>query len=243
MARHNDEDSLSSELESRLDDLFEEDAKFSKGPIADGLPEDYPLSELKNLVLSIDWEITDEVLSNFLQQIDELRITYKDDKINLTFLQILGSLGEYIKTHRGKAHPKTFKILNSVFSRFDDMVLSKDMRENEKKRILHSEMNKYKALREQISRGKPVKIRKKTGEPTKKIEPEKKEHQLAMAAAPTPGMEVSAKAHREEELKGAEGNDVSYSKEIAKAVEEIKRFIQTELKKLREELNLVQKQK
>jgi hypothetical protein len=123
------------------------------------------------------------------------------------------------------------------------MVLSKDMRENEKKRILHSEMNKYKALREQISRGKPVKIRKKTGEPTKRIESEKKEHQLAMAAAPTPGMEVSAKAHREEELKGAEGNDVSYSKEIAKAVEEIKKFIQTELKKLREELNLVQKQK
>lgn len=133
MARQNDEDSLSSELESRLDDLFAEDDKFSEGPVTDDHPADYPLAELKNLVLSIDWEITDEVLQKFIHQVKDLKSTYKDDKINLTFLQILGSLGEYIRTNRGNAHPKTFKILNSVFSRFDDVVLASDMQEVEKK--------------------------------------------------------------------------------------------------------------
>ena len=44
-------------------------------------PNDYPLAELKNLVLSIDWEITEEALTGFLSQIDNLKVTYKNKKI------------------------------------------------------------------------------------------------------------------------------------------------------------------
>ncbi len=242
MARQNDEDSLSSELESRLDDLFGEDDKFTEGPVADEPPDDYPLAELKNLVLSIDWEITDEVLINFLSQIKELKTTYKDDKIILTFLQILGSLGEYIKTNRGKAHPKTFKILDSVFSQFDDVILSKDMQESEKKRILRTEMAKYKELRTQISREKADKTPKKAAKPEQKIKPKVKEQLLSAEATPAPTTEKPAIVP-EEELTGPGVSGVSYSEEIAKAVEEIKEFIHTEFKSLRETLHLSQKQK
>jgi hypothetical protein len=185
--------------------------------------------------LSIDWEITDEVLVNFLSQIKELKTTYKDDKIILTFLQILGSLGEYIKTNRGKAHPKTFKILNSVFSRFDDVIVSKDMQEAEKKRILRTEMAKYKDLRTQISREKAAK-------PAKKIKTRVKEQQLSVEATPAPTSEKPASVPKEE-LTGPGVSGVSYSEEIAKAVEEIKEFIHTEFKSLREALHLSQKQK
>ena len=242
MARQNDEDSLSSELESRLDDLFGEDDKFTEGPVADELPDDYPLAELKNLVLSIDWEITDEVLINFLSQIKELKTSYKGDKIILTFLQILGSLGEYIKTNRGKAHPKTFKILNSVFSRFDDVILSKDMQESEKKRILRTEMAKYKELRTQISREKADKTPKKAAKPEQKIKPKVKKQLLSAEATPAPTTEKPAIVPKEE-LTGPGVSGVSYSEEIAKAVEEIKEFIHTEFKSLRETLHLSQKQK
>ena len=242
MARQNDEDSLSSELESRLDDLFGEDDKFTEGPVADEVPDDYPLAELKNLVLSIDWEITDEVLVNFLSQIKELKTTYKDDKIILTFLQILGSLGEYIKTNRGKAHPKTFKILNSVFSRFDDVILSKDMQESEKKRILRTEMARYKELRAQISREKADRIPKKAAKPAEKIKAIVKEQLLSVEATPAPTTEKPAIVPKEE-LSGPAVSGVSYSEEIAKAVEEIKEFIHTEFKSLREALHLSQKQK
>lgn len=240
MARQNDEDSLSAELESRLDDLFGEDEKFFEGPVAGDTSADYPLGELKNLVLSIDWEITDEVLQKFIRQVNDLKSAYKDDKINLTFLQILGSLGEYIKTNRGKAHPKTFKILNSVFSRLDDVVVSKDMQENEKKRILRDEMKKYKLLREQISHDKTAKIRKQAAKAAKSIKLRKKEQQLDVEVSRTPKAEKPAKAPGEVQP-GREGSDVSYSKEIARAVEEIKKFVQTEFKMLREELNLTKK--
>jgi hypothetical protein len=240
LVRQNDEDALSAELESRLDDLFGDDDKFSEGPVADETPADYPLGELKNLVLSIDWEITDEVLKKFVRQVNDLKSTYKEDKINLTFLQILGSLGEYIKTNRGKAHRKTFKILNSVFSQFDDVVLAKDMQENEKKRILRDEMNKYKALREQISHDRTAKIKKKAAKTAKPIKPKKQEKQLDAAVSRTPKIEKPAKASGEV-LPDREMSAVSYSDEIARAVEEIKKFVQAEFKMLREELNLTKK--
>jgi hypothetical protein len=244
LAGQNDEDSLSAELESRLDDLFGEDDTFTEGPVADEIPSDYPLGELKNLVLSIDWEITDEVLKKFIRQVNDLKSSYKNDKINLTFLQILGSLGEYIKTNRGKAHPKTFKILNSVFARFDEVILSKDISDNDKKRILREEMNKYKVLRKQISQDKTAKMKKKaakTAKVVKPVKPQKQEKNVDAAVSRAPKIENPSKAPVEP-LPDREASDVPYSDEIARAVEEIKKFVQSEFKVLREELNLTKKQ-
>jgi hypothetical protein len=240
LVRQNDEDSLSEELESRLDDLFGEDDKFSEGPVTDHSAQDYPLSELKNLVLSIDWEITDEVLQNFIGQIRDLKTTYKDDKINLTFLQILGSLGEYIKTNRGKAHPKTFKILNSVFSQFDEVVSNDDMQEIEKKKILRAEMNKYKVLREQITQDKAAKKKKKTAKAAESVKPKKKAVSPLPEAASVP-MAEKAIGEPAQSVQGPAADDNAFAEQIAHAVEDIKRFIQAELKTLREELNLIRK--
>jgi hypothetical protein len=149
-----DIDTLSSELENRLDALFgENDIQLSNAP-QKKQQEHYPLAELKNLILSIDWEITDEVLDNLLVQLKDLQLTYEHDKIVTSFLQILNSLGNYIRTHRAKAHPKTFKILNSVFISLDKVVLSKEMTAPAKKKILRAEMNRYKELRVQIAQSK-----------------------------------------------------------------------------------------
>ena len=154
MVDSKDIDTLSSELENRLDALFgENDIQLPNVP-EKKRNEYYPLAELKNLILSIDWEITDEVLDNLLLQLKDLQLTYKHDKIVTTFLQILNSLGNYIRTHRAKAHPKTFKILNSVFVSLDKVVLSKEMTAPAKKKILRAEMNRYKELRAQIAKSK-----------------------------------------------------------------------------------------
>jgi hypothetical protein len=236
LARQNDEDTLSEELENRLDDLFGEDDKFSEGPVTVDSPQDYPLSELKNLVLSIDWEITDEVLQQFISEIRELKSTYKDDKINLTFLQILGSLGEYIKTNRGKAHPKTFKILNSVFAQFDDVVVNEGMQEIEKKKILRAEMNKYKVLREQITQDKAAKKKKRQVKPVEPVKARKKEAAPGPVASAAPIAQKPAATVQRTAV-----NDDVYADQITNAVEDIKRFIKAELKKLREELKLSRK--
>jgi len=243
LADSKDVDTLSTELESRLDDLFGE----NNVPLPDAENSDpsahYTLSELKNLILSIDWEITDDVLEKFLQQIKDLKLTYKHDKIVLTFLQILNSLGDYIKTNRAKSHPKTFKILNSVFSSLDKVVLSKDMAETAKKKILRAEMKRYKELRTQISQSKTGAQRKPKAKPAKTDKPEieeKREDEPITVSEPSvqlPEAEAAELTVSDQD----QGADVvtlrgSSVETLAEAVEEIKKYIHDEIKALKKEI-------
>jgi hypothetical protein len=153
----NDNDAITEEVEDRLDDLFGEE-NTSAAHLEETIDsQDSPLRELKTIVLSIDWEITDEAMTSFVDQISVLKDRFKNDKIILVFLQLLGSLGEYIKTNKGMCHPDSFKILNSLFTQLDKVSQSKDLTESEKKKILATELAKYKALKEQLIPSKPKK--------------------------------------------------------------------------------------
>lgn len=197
---------------------------------------DYPLAELKNMVLSIDWEITDEVLSGFLSQIDGLKNIYKNEKIVMMFLQLLGSLGEYIKTNRGKAHPKTFKILNSVFTRLEDVVLTEDMAESEKKKLLRAEMNKYKKLRKQVSQKKATKVSRRQA---KVIQKDKPHLRTPKKKSTTPFDKVSTAAEEKNPL--SDSIAAKSYESLAEAVEELKEFIHAELSVLRQEIKILKK--
>jgi len=236
LADSKDIDTLSAELENRLDDLFSENDIPLTDAQDNNLKEYYPLSELKNLILSIDWEITDELLENLLQQLKDLQLTYEHDKIVMTFLQILSSLGNYIKSHRAQAHPKTFKILNSVFSSLDKVVLSKDMTEPEKKKILRAEMNRYKVLRAQIGKDKTAAAQHKMKtRPADTEVPEISEKK----AAPIRTIDVSSQppgADAIAELPITDPKPAAEVATLADAVEEIKRYFHTEIEALKEEI-------
>ena len=222
MGEPNDADNLNSGLDNRLDDLFAEDDTPLLDKETGNASEHYPLSELKNLIFSLDWEITDEVLEKLLQQIKDLNMTYDHDKIVLTFLQILNAVGVYIKTNRAKAHPSSFKTLNSVFSNLDKVVLSKDMSEADKKKILSTEMNRYKKLRTQVAQGKAEKEKHKI----KRQEPG--------GAVPESFFQIPDAV--EGELAGTDQRPDFFAEALNKAVEEIKQHIQTEIKALKAEL-------
>ena len=273
-----DIDTLSSELENRLDDLFGESDLPLVDETDEKLQDHYPLAELKNLILSIDWEITDEVLEKLIQQLKDLQLTYKDDKIVMSFLQILNSLGNYIKTHGAKAHPKTFKILNSVFSNLDKVVLSTEMPESAKKKILRAEILRYKELRKQIAKDSKTAAKhrtKATPAVSEAIEnPEEKEDLIINLDEPAPGPATAEKKDAEI-IELTESSDVPAAKKgdaepvltlnepsetlvdasvgkppalsgepepnaspatLAEAVEEIKRYIHTEIQALKEEI-------
>ena len=200
---------------------------------------DNPLAELKSMVLSIDWEITDEVLSAFLSQIAKLKNTYKNEKIILMFLQLLGSLGEYIKTNRGNAHPKTFKILNSVFSRLEDIVSNEGLKESEKIKILRIEMDKYKQLRTQVSKKKATEaLQGKAKLLLKDLTAEKRPKKQPIVMRPARASAITA------EKKQVSGSTTAKpDATLAEAVEELKKFIHSELNALMQELKRIQKSK
>ena len=202
-------DTLSSELESRLDELFREDAPPAV-PATPVMTPDNPLGELKKTVLSIDWEITPETIESFQDHIRLLREAFQRDKIISMLLQILGSLGQYIKTSRNNVHPNTFTVLNSVFARLEEIVTSPTMPVPVRKKLLQAEITGYQELR--------VKILKRRAS----LQPSpagKAAAPAPAAAAPAPGAGVSPET-------------------LAQGIEELKAFIRSELKTLKEELRI-----
>jgi hypothetical protein len=229
-----EKDNLNVQVENRLEDLFGESEINSPVSAEGGDLEYYPFRILKSIVLSMDWEINDEVLDKFIEQIDGLKDTYKEDKILLLFLQILHSLGTYIKAKKGGAHPNAFKIINSVFTRLEKVVLSKNLSEASKKKMLFAELSKFKELRGQIALSNANSEKKKkaeTGIGKKKIMPEVKP--------------VPATVQKEKEIPGgliASGTQGYDGKEIfINAVEEIKNLIRVEFAALKEELKLIKR--
>ncbi len=168
-------DPLSDELADRLNDLFRED-----GPAASAAPPKRPvpvvpaapprrdnggaLSELKKLVLSIDWEITPQVIDSFLEQVDSLKARFRDDKPATVLLQMLATLGQYVKSSRSNVHPSTFPLLNSVFARLDEITSTPGLSEAAKRRLLQTEVEAYQGLRTKIAQ-------KRTSEPPSRSAP------------------------------------------------------------------------
>lgn len=140
---------VDSDLTDRLDTLFDENETAEQSGSTRGQGND-PMDELKSLVMSIEWEITDDLMERFLSQIDAVKSRFEEDRILVMFLQLLGSLGLYVKTNKGKAHPNAFRLLNTVYTSFEKAASPGKISPSEKKKLLYTELNKYKELKEQI---------------------------------------------------------------------------------------------
>jgi hypothetical protein len=144
--------SVSSEVKSRLEELFRED----DGPTHDDIFEesensDDVLRALKAVVLSIDWEINDETMSSLMDQISILKNVYQQDRILLLFLQLLGKLGVYIKAKKANAHPDSIKLLDSTIKSFEKAALDNKLSDSDRKQLLQTEVSRFMVLKEQVS--------------------------------------------------------------------------------------------
>lgn len=113
------------------------------------------IQELKAAILSIEWEISDGALDILLGSIGPLREKWAGQKAFLVCLQIIGTLGGYIKTAREKAHPDTIQLLHSVFDTLDFIVTDATLSDKEKTEKVRAEVAKYNELKTEIA-AKPV---------------------------------------------------------------------------------------
>lgn len=130
-------------------ELVEEGDPDREVPASEQNPD--PLRKLKTIVLSIDWEINETVMTGFVEQVAVVQDHYRGDKIVMVFLQLLGSLGEYIRVNLGKSHPESFRVLNSLFNQLETVVGADHLSETEKKKILSSELARYKQLKSKLA--------------------------------------------------------------------------------------------
>ena len=210
------DDTLISDVTSRLDDFFGANNQADTSPSdKNGAgPQDYPLTELQAILLSIEWEITDEILKGLSTEIERLKESYRDDKILFSFLQLHGSVGKYVSSRKVTAHPDSIKLLHSIYDGLEQVVKSPAMSEVERKRLLTAEVNNFKALKKQILLAKKEASRKMTIKPSETL------------TSPAQDDKISA---QESETK-------INSQDLAVITEEIKKVIKAEFKALRAEL-------
>jgi pilus assembly protein FimV len=113
--------------------------------------EDSPLSRLKSLVLSIDWEITDEILLQFNEELHDLHDIWAGNKINLIYVQALEKLSRYIYKEKASSHPNAIKLLLTFYANLEKIVSDESMSEQEKKNTLREDIERFEKLKKQIS--------------------------------------------------------------------------------------------
>ncbi len=112
--------------------------------------EESPISRLKSLILSIDWEITDEVLMQFNEELVDLRDIWAGEKINLVYVQALEKISKYIYQKKANSHPSAIKLLLTLYHNLEKIVSSYDLSEEQKKEILFEDVKRFESLKRHI---------------------------------------------------------------------------------------------
>jgi len=231
LAQQRDEDNFRSQVEDRLDHLFQEDSPEATEEHA--RLREHPLKGLKAILLSIDWEITNGTMDSLLNEIKNVEYIYSEDKIILTFLQLLGSIGRYVKANKGRAHPNATRVINSVYEALEKVALTEGMSRAEKEKMLLEEVANFKKLKEQVVLRKVEKKEpavSKGAPPPPAPAPEEKEISVTESFLPE---ETAVEARAEARFAGMSPHEA-----FAYALEEIKDVIRAEFRALRAEIKL-----
>ena len=113
--------------------------------------EDSPLTRLKLIVLSLDWEITDQILQELADEVKELGKLWEGDRVAQVYLQGLDKIGRYLRNEGAYAHPNAIKLLLTFFYDFEKIISSPDITGHEISALLKSDVRKFKILQYQIS--------------------------------------------------------------------------------------------
>lgn len=127
---------------------------------------DDTLKDLKASILAIEWEINDTVMDSLLTAIEPLKTEWAGRKPLLVCLQVLGTLGTYVKKAKQRAHPEAVKMLPAVFHVLEKVITEDSLSPNEKVKMIRETVEKYNRLKAEIA--DKVKAKKSgAGEPAK----------------------------------------------------------------------------
>lgn len=253
------ESSITAEVDGRLDDLFgdgggDDDVMFGKGekmqnvatdsivqkppPNKKSPPAQNPgispaqalISDLKEVVMSLEWEISDQVMETLGNEVDKLKKHFRNNKIVVAFLQLIDSLGKYIQKKKADAHPESITLLNSVYDNLEQVLLSDDLSEAAKKKLLVAEVNKYKELKEVLKHEKDVRRPSPPPPPKPKSDEEEDDAEAEKIDLGMPALRPP------EPVSNTGGSGVSADTELVRVLQEIHQTIKTEFRALRKDL-------
>ena len=212
------------EIEKQLDDLLGQDSPsgLSPGDSKMESPSVSPLTSLKSIVLSMDWEISDPILKEFIQELNRLKTVFQQDGIVVKSLQLLEAIGKYILQKKAQTHPDSIRLLQSIYRDLEILLLSKGISETVRRNILVDEVAQFMKLKEKLALPSKPMAGYLAGE-----------SEIATTSPDRPSSDPALQA------KIVSDNERMPSLEaVLYALEEIKKYIHTEFSTLRAELKL-----
>ena len=114
-------------------------------------PDNPKLKKLKEVVLSLEWEISDDVMSRFLDELETLKTVYETDRPVFVSLQLLGSVGKIIQKDKIGAHPEAIPFLHDVYNSIESLTVEGGSSEEGRRKRVRANVAKFNALKEKIS--------------------------------------------------------------------------------------------
>ena len=147
-----DYNSLTMGVEKRLDEIFADEQKSHNPQIPKFKYFETPsMANLKSTIMSLEWEVTDDNLNKFIDEIRNLQKAFvKDDQLQKLF-RLLFHLGQYIKIHKSHTHPFIFKLLFRVYNS-SAKIASKKCSNYEIAKIVNDEIKRYLSLKSYLKR-------------------------------------------------------------------------------------------
>ena len=223
--------SFADEVNNRLGEFFGDTDKFDAPPQNTNLSpqKDSVFFDLKTIVLSIEWEISHEIMTRLIAETDRLMKIYRDNKVVHSLLKLLDSVGRYVNAKKATAHPDSIKLLHSIHANLQRVVTSETITDSQSSQILSTEIAKFKNLKQQL-------LTKAEQPPSKDKKPAAKTKTEPIKMAAPAEHHASAPAN---EVSVAAATDVNINQPkdpVLQAIDELKKLIKEEFKSLREEL-------
>ena len=144
--------------------------------------DDSPLTRLKSIILSLDWEISDDILDELADEVATLRKLWEGDKIAQVYLQGIEKVGNYLRAEGAYAHPNAMKLLLTLFYNYEKIISSPNITSDEITTLLKSDIRKFKVLQYQIGKQQPSKSQvapsQETTDTTLQIQHPEEEHDI-----------------------------------------------------------------
>ena len=136
--------SMNEELDSRLDELFD-DVKPEKT-----VKKTDPLENLQAVVLEMEWEIGDKNLDTYLLELKRAGERFKEDKPILVYIKLMDTMGRYLKAKKVAAHPETVSFLKACYDSFE-VAVGAGVPASEKNRMAAVQVGEFKRFKAAVS--------------------------------------------------------------------------------------------
>lgn len=101
------------------------------------------LQELKSTVLSLEWEISDELLEKLDEGMSRLAAECTNDLRAQAFIRIMMFLGRYIREKRAEADARSINLLLTNYEKLESVLLSPDMSDWKRHSLMNESIESY----------------------------------------------------------------------------------------------------